>query len=107
MASTDATNEVGFSTMGTTGRQVIKHGIATMATGTVNVNPGMSRIEAFVCTPVSFTTATEHVALTCGEDFPYTTQPNAITVKGVVIDEDNSQAIATTEQFAWIAIGEI
>jgi len=112
MASTASTNKLEFGQYGPVGHSAIKHGIGTLSSGTVNIDPGMARVDAFFVSPVSLSTATKHLVLTVEEDFPYSTTPNAITVKGLILDDDSATLAdvlvdATTEQFAWLAIGEL
>jgi len=111
MASTDHTSKIEFGPFGPSGRTTIKSGIATLSSGTVDVDVGLNTVNSFVCSPVSESVATEHLVLSCSEDFPYTTLPNAITVKGMIVDDNETTLAdvlipAVAQQFSWIAIGE-
>lgn len=77
-------------------------GLTVLATGTVEVDTGLSEVEFFVATGVSGTN-TEGVVLTVMEDLPCL--GSAVTVDGTKIDEGEAVANASTQQFCWFAIG--
>jgi X-X-X-Leu-X-X-Gly heptad repeat protein len=77
-------------------------GVATLSSGTVELDTGLSEVYGFVATECSGA-ATEAVVLSVYEDLPTTT--GTITVDGVKLDEGQAVANSNAQQFSWIAWG--
>ena len=77
-------------------------GIAVLSSGTIELDTGLGRVDAFFATVVSGTD-TESVCFTVKEDLPFT--GGAITVDGTLLNEGAPVANAGSEQFCWIALG--
>jgi hypothetical protein len=79
-------------------------GIATLSTGTVNVDTGLGKCFGMICTGVSGAD-TEGVVLTIMEDLPCA--GSAVTVDGTKVDEGAAVANAASQQFCWLAWGTL
>lgn len=86
------------------GATVLRWGISTLSTGTVNVDTGLGKCHGIICTGVSGTD-TEGVVLTAMEDFPCA--GSAVTIDGTKVDEGAAVANAASQQFCWLAWGTL
>lgn len=84
------------------GELAIRFGLATLATGTVELDTGLSAVWGFVAC-VTSGTDTQTAAFAILEDLPTTT--GTITIDGTKVDEGAAVANATSETFCWMAWG--
>lgn len=87
---------------GLAGGMILSSGIAQLATGTVELDTGLSEVYGFWATCLGDTN-TETVAFRVREDLP--TSGGTLTVDGTKVDEGSAVANASSEQFSWMAIG--
>ena len=78
------------------------HGISVLATGTVELDTGLSQVRGFWATALG-DTDTEAVVFRVREDLP--TATGTITVDGTKLDEAAAVDNAAAEQFTWFALG--
>lgn len=86
------------------GARVLTFGVATLAGGTVNVDTGLTTVDAMICNGVSGTN-TEGCTFTIMEDLPCV--GSAVTVDGTKIDEGAATADSNVQQFCWFAFGTL
>lgn len=82
--------------------RIFAMGIAALASGTVELDTGLSLVESLVCTSCNVA-AGVNTSLDIQEDFPVTS--GTVTVDGTTNTEGSTTAEATTETFCWFAIG--
>jgi hypothetical protein len=87
---------------GLAGARRLTFGVAILATGTVELDTGLSNVHAFFAMCLG-DTDTETVCFRVREDIP--TSLGTITVDGTLLDEGSAVANASTQQFCWVAIG--
>lgn len=83
---------------------VMTFGVATLATGTVELDTGLGICQALYCTGVSGTD-TKGVTFTVMENLPISGK--AITVDGTLIEHAAATANAASDQFCWVAFGTV
>lgn len=85
------------------GAKRITWGRSTMTSGSIELDTGLNRVDAFFATGLKGT-ATEALVIACMEDLP--TSTGTITVDGTLVDEGSATKDGGSCEFCWMAFGE-